>query len=74
MDEKVGRDEGNYDRLVLGGELPGAVYLLVMDKLFADFTGVEPIQATAAFSCPAVVLRLEAVVDEAPLNTYVRHR
>lgn len=46
-----------------------AMYLLVVHQLFADLAGVEPIQATVAFSRPAVVLRLEAVVDEAPLDT-----
>lgn len=41
----------------------------MVDKLLADLAGVESIQATAAFSCPAIVLGLKAVVDETPLNT-----
>lgn len=56
-------------RDVLAARGSEAMYLLVVDQLFADFTGVEPIQATVAFSRPAVVLRLKAVVDEAPLDT-----
>lgn len=43
----------------------------MVDQLFTDFAGVESIQATAALRRPAVVLRLEAVVDEAPLNACV---
>lgn len=45
------------------------VYLLVVDELLADLAGVESVQAAAAFSRPAGVLRLQAVIDEAPLNT-----
>lgn len=54
---------------VLAARGSEATYLLVVHQLFADLAGVEPIQATVAFSRPAVVLRLKAVVDEAPLDT-----
>ena len=46
------------------------IYLLVVDELFADLARVKSVQAAVAFSCPAGVLRLKAVVDEAPLNTW----
>lgn len=49
----------------------GATYLLVVDQLFADLAGVESIQAATALGRPAVVLRLKAVVDEAPLDACV---
>lgn len=50
---------------------PGFFYLLVVDKLLANLAGVDPIQAAAAFGRPAVVVRLQAVVDETPLNPCV---
>lgn len=43
----------------------------MVDQLFADFAGVESIEATTAFRRPAVVLRLKAVVDKAPLDTCI---
>ena len=45
------------------------IYLLVVDKLLTDLAGVESVETAAAFSRPAGALRLEAVIDEAPLNT-----
>ena len=45
------------------------IYLLVVDQLLADLARVKAVQAAAAFSGPAGVLRLKAVIDEAPLNT-----
>lgn len=45
------------------------IYLLVVDELLADLAGVESVQAAAAFSWSAGGLRLEAVIDEAPLNS-----
>lgn len=51
--------------------LLSGLYLLVVDQLLADFAGIEPIQATTALRRPAVVLRLQAVVDEAPLDACV---
>lgn len=45
------------------------IYLFMVDELLADLSWVESVQTAAAFSCPGRVLGLEAVVDEAPLNT-----
>lgn len=50
------------------------IYLLVVGELLADLAGVQSVQAAAAFGRPGAVLRLKAVVDEAPLDACRRER
>lgn len=44
----------------------------MVDQLLADLARVKSVQAAVAFSRPGGVLSLQAVVDEAPLNSYDR--